>query len=324
MINRIICILYTAGHTYAQLATTDWRIETDKDPVTKKESIILSKRSTSTQIFNYERIYGRLSIRSNGDKLDIYMNWGGFISVGKSYVKCKIGDNELRGDSWLISGEYDITVAPDPFLMLLQMSTSEKAIFYTTPKGLTQLSHSFHLAGLKEILDQYPHIFYTYADWISRMKDSTNIDQFTGSFGNNVDKYFQQETIFRRLNKKIEHYPEYMLRPIWHIDSLRAKFELSLPDEDIFFYYNRWIKKTGILFTRYDIMFQESSSEMPRVVPYRDIDKVTLNGNAFLGYRLMINGENLSRIFHTDQKIRNALEVFLISMSDLEKKYQTK
>ena len=115
MINRIICILYTAGHTYAQLATTDWRIETDKDPVTKKESIILSKRSTSTQIFNYERIYGRLSIRSNGDKLDVYMNWGGFISVGKSYVKCKIGDNELRGDSWLISGEYDITVAPDPF-----------------------------------------------------------------------------------------------------------------------------------------------------------------------------------------------------------------
>ena len=113
MINRIICILYTAGHTYAQLATTDMRIETDKDPVTKKESIILSKRSTSTQIFNYERIYGRLSIRSNGDKLDVYMNWGGFISVGKSYVKCKIGDNELRGDSWLISGEYDITLCTD-------------------------------------------------------------------------------------------------------------------------------------------------------------------------------------------------------------------
>ena len=60
----------------AQPATTDWFIETIKDTTRDKESIILSKRSIDKQIFNYERIYGRLSILSNGEDVDIYIKCG--------------------------------------------------------------------------------------------------------------------------------------------------------------------------------------------------------------------------------------------------------
>ena len=307
----------------AQPATTDWFIETIKDTTRDKESIILSKRSIDKQIFNYERLYGWLSIRSNGEKVDIDIKWGGFISVGRSYVKYRIGDNELRGDSWLISGEYDITVAPDPFLMLLQMSISEKAVFYTTPKGLTQVSYSFELEGLKEVLDQYTNLFKDYAGWVSSMNDSTDIPRSIDPFHHNVNKYFQQENIFRRLSKKIDQYPAYTLRPIWHIDPIRTRFELILPEQDVFFYYNKWMKETGILFTRNDLRFIGSRKGSPHVVKYHEIDTFELIGNALTGYRYRINGEDLYTIFKSEPGERKAIQIFLLSMSDLEKKYRT-
>ena len=322
MMVRIIFIIFLT-ELNAQPATTDWFIETIKDTTRDKGSIILSKRSIDKQIFNYDRIYGWLSIRSNGEKVDIDIKWGGFISVGRSYVKYRIGDNELRGDSWLISGEYDITVSPDPFLMLLQMSTSEKAVFYTTPKGLTQVSYSFELEGLKQVLDQYTNLFKDYAGWVSSMNDSTDIARSIDPFHHNVKKYFQQENIFRRLSKKIDQYPAYTLRPIWHIDPIRTRFELILPEQDIFFYYNKWMKETGILFTRNDLRFIGSRKGSPHVVKYHEIDTVELIGNALTGYRYRINGEDLYTIFQSEPRERKAIEIFLVSMSELEKEYRT-
>ena len=67
---RIIFIIFLT-ELNAQPATTDWFIETIKDTTRDKGSIILSKRSIDKQIFNYDRIYGWLSIRSNGEKVDI-------------------------------------------------------------------------------------------------------------------------------------------------------------------------------------------------------------------------------------------------------------
>ena len=320
MVNHIFFLLSLTGFIICQTVSENWLIETSTDPVTEKESITLSKRSIGTQIFNYERKYGWLKIHSNGNKVDVYMNWGGLISIGKTYVKYKIDNHDFRGDSWTLTGEFDETIAPDPFLILLQMATSEKASLYTTPKGFPQVSYSFQLTGLKELLDEHPLFFRKYADWNSRMKDNTAIDKPPGNYTDNVARYMQQEDIFRKLCRTIESHSQYTIRPIWFIDSLREKFNLQLPEDDILVYYNRWMKDIGILITRYDIRIQDRKSKTPKVVMYREMDSISLRGNDVLGYKLMINGEKLSTIIHANLTIKNALETFLDAMSALESK----
>ena len=60
------------------------------------------------------------------------------------------------------------------------------------------------------------------------------------------------------------------------------------------FYFNKWLRKKGILFTDIDIRIFKFFKDSPTVIPYEDIHSLLLKGNNITGYRIHLNNKHIA------------------------------
>ena len=60
------------------------------------------------------------------------------------------------------------------------------------------------------------------------------------------------------------------------------------------FYFNKWLRRKGVLFTDVDIRIFKFFKDSPTVIPYENIDSLSLKGNDITGYRIHLNNKHIA------------------------------
>ena len=94
------------------------------------------------------------------------------------------------------------------------------------------------------------------------------------------------------------------------MENLSKNYQLKVSD-GILFYFNRWLKKTGTLFTEKDIRVVRFLNKKPVIIPYDTIYDVNLRGNNILGYRVDINNKYLTTFTSSNKNQVNSIVSFL-------------
>ena len=106
----------------------------------------------------------------------------------------------------------------------------------------------------------------------------------------------QQQTIYLRQKKFKEN--------------LSKNYQLEFSDR-VLFYFNRWLKKTGTLFTEKDIRVVKFLNKKPVIIPYDTIYDINLRGNNILGYRIDINNKYFTTFTSSNNNQVNSIISFL-------------
>ncbi|MDA9991958.1 hypothetical protein N9E35_03000, partial [Candidatus Marinimicrobia bacterium] len=114
----------------------------------------------------------------------------------------------------------------------------------------------------------------------------------------------------RLLKDNLKHNDRYFFNPFWFMDSLSKNYQLELSDV-ILFYFNRWLKKSGTLFTEKDIRVGKILNKKLVIIPYDSINNVNLRGNSILGYRININNKYLTTFTASNKNQVNSIVLFL-------------
>ena len=94
------------------------------------------------------------------------------------------------------------------------------------------------------------------------------------------------------------------------MESLSKNYQLEVSD-GILFFFNRWLKKTGTLFTEKDIRVVKFLNRSPVIIPYDTIYDVNLKGNSILGYRININNKYLTTFTSSNKNQVQNIVLFL-------------
>lgn len=151
-ITIILLILLIAVFTPLYSQKSSWQIHENIDPLTDKKRISLSTKSLEEQKFNYSVNSGTLFIRSDGGRISLFVDWGGFVTTDNIFVSYRFGGKPHKVDKWIPSTDNNSTFVSNPIETINLMLGETSAIFRTTPFGDKPVTYSFNIEGLEGLL----------------------------------------------------------------------------------------------------------------------------------------------------------------------------
>ena len=146
----ILIVLFAIIPLYSQV--DNWKVIRDVDPLTDKKIVYISTESLEKQKFNYSINSGKLIIRSDGGKISLFVNWGGFVNIDNTFVSYRFGEKPYKSGPWSTSSDNKATFANRPIDTINLMLGEKIAIFRTTPFGDNPVTYSFNIVGLEKLL----------------------------------------------------------------------------------------------------------------------------------------------------------------------------
>jgi len=140
----------------------NWYVNEKEDPITDERILTLYTNSKESQKFNYGRKTGKLLIRSTNRNLELFVNWGGFITTQSTKVTYQIGDNEPKSEYWTMSTDHKATFSRRSIKIVKEMRYEKRSLFRVTPYGDSPITYSFDITGLDSIINQYTEDFVSF------------------------------------------------------------------------------------------------------------------------------------------------------------------
>ena len=122
----------------------------------------------------------------------------------------------------------------------------------------------------------------------------------------------------RELKISLSKKDRFVFSPIWFESKLDHLQHFSVSDDGIF-YFNKWLKKKGTLFTSAQIIVAKMFKEEPMVIAYKDVEKVEVKGNKIIGYRIHVNDKYLTHFSKIEKNKVIELKNFILNRSLDEK-----
>lgn len=255
-------------------------------------TLIISLPSLNEERISSSRIRGEISFSVNKQNLVFSINWGDYASFGNANVFYYIKDYGFFEKNWELSNDGKISYSPDPILMLLEILVSDSLVIGLRPKYNNEIRYIFNISNLSEYILKNKSRFAFIKDLEFYLKDDDVL-----SLSTNIKQSFNKNILIKRDARLVKYETRYndmfffnsFLSPV-HFKSnlLTSKITSDL------FYFNKWLRKKGILFTDVDMRIFKFFKASPIVIPYEEIHSLLLKGNNITGYRIHLNNKYIA------------------------------
>ena len=280
-----------------------------KKNVIDDKILTLKKISSNEERDVSSRTRGELTIFINGDDLSLIINWGAFANTSNANIYYNLNNYGFYEGNWPMSKDGNISYCPNPELLLKEILTEDTLIIGLRPKNNNEIRYIFDISGINKII--YDNIEF-FNSMSSLLISPFSVQKFPNK--NSLNLFYSHkiklERDTRMLKDDLKHNDRYFFNPFWFMDSLNKNYQLEFSD-GILFYFNRWLKKTGTLFTEKDIRVVKFFNKKPVIIPYDSIYDVKLRGNSILGYRININNKYLTTFTSSNKNQVKSIVLFL-------------
>lgn len=297
---------------------SDWKVDTGYDIDKDKRYILLSNSSTNEERITSERVVGELRIYCDGSILNLMIDWGEYANESIGNVYYYIYDYGLWEENWRMSKNGDISYSEDPLLLLAQLMTNDSLAIGIRPKYSNEIRFYFNNSDLVDIIYDNKEIFSEYSDMFKQFFIAYETPPEKQELKNAFDGYISKQMDLRELKISLSKKDRFVFSPIWFESKLDHFQHSGISDENIF-YFNKWLKKKGALFTSAKIIVTKMFKKEPMVIAYKDVEKVEVKGNKIIGYRIHVNDNYLTHFSKIEKNKVIELKNFILNRSSDEK-----
>ena len=255
-------------------------------------TLIISLPSLNEERISSSRIRGEISFSVNKQNLVFSINWGDYASFGNANVFYYIKDYGFFEKNWELSNDGKISYSPDPILMLLEILVSDSLVIGLRPKYNNEIRYIFNISNLSEYILKNKSRFAFIKDLEFYLKDDDVL-----SLSTNIKQSFNKNILIKRdarlVKYETRHNDMFFFNSFLSPVHIKSNLQTSKITSDLF-YFNKWLRKKGILFTDVDMRIFKFFKASPIVIPYEEIHSLLLKGNNITGYRIHLNNKYIA------------------------------
>ena len=254
--------------------------------------LIISNLSLNEEIVFSSRVRGKLSIILDNQNLLLAINWGDFANLSDANVFYNIKEYGLFEEDWKLSNDGKVAYSPNPVLMLLEILVSDTLIVGIRPKYNNEIRYTFNISNLSEHLLKNRLSF----SFVEGLELYGKDDQFEPESAN-VKQKLNKDILIKRDARFVKYKTRHNDMFFFNSFSSPVNFESNLltsNDTSDLFYFNKWLRKKGVLFTDVDMRIFKFFKDAPTIIRYEDIHSLLLKGNNITGYRIHLNNKHIA------------------------------
>ena len=254
--------------------------------------LIISNLSLNEEIVFSSRVRGKLSIILDNQNLLLAINWGDFANLSDANVFYNIKEYGLFEEDWKLSNDGKVAYSPNPVLMLLEILVSDTLIVGIRPKYNNEIRYTFNISNLSEHLLKNRLSF----SFVEGLELYGKDDQFEPE-SPNVKQKLNKNILIKRDARFVKYKTRHNDMFFFNSFSSPVNFESNLltsNDTSDLFYFNKWLRKKGVLFTDVDMRIFKFFKDAPTIIRYEDIHSLLLKGNNISGYRIHLNNKHIA------------------------------
>ena len=254
--------------------------------------LIISNLSINEERVFSSRVRGKLSFILDDQNLLLAINWGDFANLSDANVFYNIKEYGLFEEDWRLSNNGKVAYSPNPVLMLLEILVSDTLIIGIRPKYNNEIRYTFNISNLSEHVLKNKSRF----SFIEEIEFYGKDDQLAYE-STNIKQNFNKDILIKRDARLVKYKTRHNDMFFFNSFSSSVNFERNLltsKNTSDLFYFNKWLRKKGILFTDIDIRIFKFFKDSPTVIPYEDIHSLLLKGNNITGYRIHLNNKHIA------------------------------
>ena len=282
MIYKIDCFLILFFFQFVFCDNSNWQTV-----VSSKQKFVIKKQSLNEERIKSSRIRGELGIIADSSKLSFFIDWGDFANISDANIYYYINRYGSWEENWEMSDNGQISYSPDPMLMILEILSSDSIIIGIRPKNNNDIRYIFNTTGLRKHLYNNISLYNILSNSISDFFSNTNIIN-----EKNIKTIFHEKIIIKRdtrvVRSIVKNNKNYFFKPIWFNNNVFESFSVGEHTNKLF-YFNRWLKRKGVLFTEKDIRIAKYFKNKPDIITYDSIFSIESKGNSIIGHRININ-----------------------------------
>ena len=251
--------------------------------------LIISNLSLNEERVFSSRVRGKLSIILDNQNLLLAINWGDFANLSDANVFYNIKEYGLFEEDWKLSNDGKVAYSPNPVLMLLEILVSDTLIVGIRPKYNNEIRYTFNISNLSEHLLKNRLSF----SFVEGLELYGKDDQFEPESAN-VKQKLNKDILIKRDARFVKYKTRHNDMFFFNSFSSPVNFESNLltsNDTSDLFYFNKWLRKKGVLFTDVDMRIFKFFKDVPTIIRYEDIHSLLLKGNNITGYRIHLNNK---------------------------------
>jgi type VI secretion system protein VasI len=157
---RLACYDQVAAtlNTPVQSSSGNWEVVEDTNPIDDTKTVILANTASEGKGTYGDDVY--LVLRCASGELDVYINWGSYISEEEPQVTYRIGTQESILGKWYISADNRATFfsvnQANARRLINELAASDNGRFVaqTTPYNENPVTAVFDVSGLSALLPQ--------------------------------------------------------------------------------------------------------------------------------------------------------------------------
>ena len=254
--------------------------------------LIISNLSINEERVFSSRVRGKLSFILDDQNLLLAINWGDFANLSDANVFYNIKEYGLFEEDWRLSNNGKVAYSPNPVLMLLEILVSDTLIIGIRPKYNNEIRYTFNISNLSEHVLKNKSRF----SFIEEIEFYGKDDQLAHE-STNIKQKFNKDILIKRDARLVKYKTRHNDMFFFNSFSSSVNFERNLltsKNTSDLFYFNKWLRKKGILFTNVDMRIFKFFRDSPTVIPYEDIHSLLLKGNNITGYRIHLNNKHIA------------------------------
>ena len=254
--------------------------------------LIISNLSINEERVFSSRVRGKLSFILDDQNLLLAINWGDFANLSDANVFYNIKEYGFFEEDWRLSNNGKVAYSPNPVLMLLEILVSDTLIIGIRPKYNNEIRYTFNISNLSEHVLKNKSRF----SFIEEIEFYGKDDQLAHE-STNIKQNFNKDILIKRDARLVKYKTRHNDMFFFNSFSSSVNFERNLltsKNTSDLFYFNKWLRKKGILFTNVDMRIFKFFRDSPTVIPYEDIHSLLLKGNNITGYRIHLNNKHIA------------------------------
>ena len=254
--------------------------------------LIISNLSLNEEIVFSSNVRGKLSIILDNQNLLLAINWGDFANLSDANVFYNIKEYGLFEEDWKLSNDGKVAYSPNPVLMLLEILVSDTLVVGIRPKYNNEIRYTFNISNLSEHLLKNRLSF----SFVEGLELYGKDDQFEPESAN-VKQKLNKDILIKRDARFVKYKTRHNDMFFFNSFSSPVNFESNLltsNDTSDLFYFNKWLRKKGVLFTDVDMRIFKFFEDAPTIIRYEDIHSLLLKGNNITGYRIHLNNKHIA------------------------------
>ena len=253
----------------------------------KKQNFIIRKESINEERVNSARVRGNIGILADSSRISFFIDWGEFANISDANIYYHLNSYGFWEENWEMSNNGHISFSPDPKLMILEILSCDSIIIGIRPKNKNEIRYIFDTKGLSSHLKNnisFNNLLSNSVSdslFIKYIEDKNNIDPI-------IEKAIMIKRDTRTVRSLVKNNKDFFFKPIWFDDNVIKNFSTDKNTNNLF-YFNRWLKRKGVLFTDKDIRIAKYFKQRPDIITYDSIISIESKGNSVIGYRIHIN-----------------------------------